>query len=725
VSQARRTNRKASPQQKVFRDTFKEFAFFGLSFLSLYLFASLLTYYPLDPSLSYSGGQIGEIRNYGGTVGAWLADILLNLFGYLAYVFAAIVPYVGWLISQNRHHDIFREPRDLIIPGIGFILIISAGCGLAIVHFAAEGTLLPSHAGGVLGMTIGKSLQSVFNPLGATLVLLILFFVGMTLLTGVSWLNVMDVLGYHTLRLLPIAKEKIATYAMPKLHYVLAKIWDYTKTASHKSASLTKEGSRKAWDSWQNYREDWQARRDHYDDEYYDDEEAHYDDEVIEKKQPAKKFTPSTVKTGTQKTAPRAAYHAVTAVNDELIEEELDPSTQSAYTIDYSVFDSTAAAYVADDEEALSLWITQACQQLKVDITVQAVNTGPVLTGFEILSNTELDTAHLDELAKALQQVLDVPYVRVIESMPNVFMIDVTNTTRQATYLQHLLKNSAYQNNPASLIIALGADVNANPVLVDLTRVPHMLIAGSDNAEKQMVLQSIIVSLICKSSPDYIRFALIDSHNQGFSTYDHLPHLLTPIIEDIDAVPALLQWCLEEMERRYRLMAQMKVRNIENYNHAVSNRTNDIDQEIEAFDATPLPYLVIMVQEMADLLVPECGKQIEELLILLVQKARAAGIHIILATQYPSINVVTGLLKTHIPTRIALQVNTKSESRTILGQMGAETLLGQGDMLYMTAGTGMPVRVHGSETSETEVKRLVHYLDKTYPSHFTYPMSEV
>lgn len=724
MSQARRTNRKASPQQKVFRDTFKEFAFFGLSFLSLYLFASLLTYYPLDPSLSYSGGQIGEIRNYGGAVGAWLADILLNLFGYLAYVFAAIVPYVGWLISQNRHHDIFREPRDLIIPGIGFILIISAGCGLAIVHFAAEGTLLPSHAGGVLGMTIGKSLQSVFNPLGATLLLLILFFVGMTLLTGVSWLHVMDVLGYHTLRLLPIAKEKIETHAIPKLHYFLGKMWGYTKTATHKSVSLTKEGSQKAWDSWQNYREDWQARRDHYDDEYYDDD-MHYDD-VAEKeaKQPVKPLPINTVKRENQKVTPHTAYHATTAVNDELIIEEATANIQTTYHIDYSVFDTTAADYIADDEEALSTWITQACQQLKVDITVQTVNTGPVLTGFEILSNTELDTAHLDELAKALEQVLDVPYVRVIESMPNVFMVDVANPTRQAVYLQHLLKNPAYQTNPASLIIALGADVNANPVLVDLTRIPHMLIAGSENSEKQMLLQSIIVSLVCKSSPDYIRFALIDSHNQGFSQYNHLPHLLTPIIEDIDAVPALLQWCLEEMERRYRLMAQMKVRNIENYNHVVSHKSDDIDQEIEAFDATPLPYLVIMVQEMADLLVPECGQQIEELLILLVQKARAAGIHIILATQYPSINVVTGLLKTHIPTRVALQVQTKSESRTILGQMGAETLLGQGDMLYMTAGTGMPVRVHGSEISDTEVNRLVNYLDKTYPSHFIYPINE-
>lgn len=688
MTQARRTYRRAaSPNQQPIEYGLREAVLFTFYAMGLYLLGSLLSYDARDPGWSFRG-QVEEIHNWGGIAGAWLADIFINLFGYFSYLFPIIVGYIGWLIFQRRHHDILAEPKNLIVPGIGFLLTLSAGCGLAIVHFSAESALLPSHAGGILGIVVGKSLQSVFSQLGATLFLIVLFFTGVTLLTGLSWLKVMDTFGFYTLLWLPIIQRFFLEQFLPLMLYYLQRLVGMIKNFFGAIWQRLAGWGRSLYRRWQDRRVAWQAERE----EFLDNDDYYIKDDPLT--QPADSSQPPLDTTVSAATT----TEAVTTRQDESLLPAL------------SLLDTPAAVSTpVVDTDALTQRLVEIFSTLQVTIEIKSIHSGPVVTGFEVQPTPMVD--NLEEVAEFLTQSLQLPVTHVVITKPGVLGIEIPHPEREVISLHELLSTADFQEHPSPLVIALGKDVVGQAVMVDLTRVPHLLLAGSDSAEKNIALHTMLLSLLYKATPQLLRLVLIDSVTLDLAMYTDLPHLLTPVITETARVLPTLQWCEQEMERRYRLMAEKSVRNIDGYNQMLL-QTEVTHTDTPPAVIEPLPYLVIVIPEMAEVMKTDIATAAEEIMTRLTQKARAAGIHLLLATQYPSINVITGLLKANMPNRIAFQVTSKSESRTILGQMGAETLLGSGDMLYMTAGTGIPVRVHGGFVSTYEVRRVVADLKK-------------
>jgi len=689
----------------------RELVLIGFGFLGVYLFVTLVTYNPLDPGLSHSG-QVTEVKNAGGVAGAYFADTLFYLFGYFAYLFPVMVAYLGWIIYQGQHHHILTEPRKWGIPIIGFAITLSAGCGLAIVHFATANVLLPSHAGGILGMAVGKTLESVFDQLGATLILLVLFFTGVTLSTGLSWLRVMDRLGYHTLHHLPILQTFLSEQIFPRVSAAFSKTYTTTKQVLYAVFLRTRETYDNLKLAWRERVAEWRhEHQDYEDDDYYDE---YFDEEERPDDKP-------------EKPARRGFFGRRTADADAEIDvdEFAQPVTQSHEEIETHPSSPSAKPFVLPplklledpplpeqdfDEEELSRRVVRLCRRLNFDVEVKAVYPGPVLNGVEIKALSDLPFPYLEDFNEALARAMRVTKVQTVETQPGLLSLEIANPHRHSIMLRHLLQTPEYADNHSRLCVALGRDLRGMPIIVDLNRIPHILMAGSDPDDKQMALHATLLSLLYKSTPQELRLALIASPQTEFTPYIDMPHLLTPISSEIATTLAVLHWCVQEMERRYHTMTELGVRNIEGYNELVRNDEKLEFLEEVASNHQTIPYLVIVIEEIAELMHHAEAQKAEDLISEIAQKSRSAGIHLLLATQYPTVNVVTGLLKNQITTRIAFRVENRTESRTILGQMGAENLLGQGDMLYMTAGTGSAVRVHGCEVSTEEVQDVVQYL---------------
>ncbi|MBE9561707.1 MAG: DNA translocase FtsK 4TM domain-containing protein [Proteobacteria bacterium] len=687
-SQAKRSNRKRiTKESKPIKYSLQEIVLISFYFMGFYLFISLFTYYGGDPGWGHSGSG-KEIQNIGGMFGAMFADIFLNSFGYFAYLFPVMVGYVGWLLYKGRHHEFLSEPKSLLTPGIGFLITLIAGCGLAIVHFTSDNTLLPTHAGGTLGQWVGNYLIGIVNPLGATLILLALFFTGVTLLTGLSWMRLADVVGYHTLVWLPIMKKYMSSQFLPWLSVNTKKTFKTTKQLSKIAGTNTKRLSKNAYTRWQKRRNEWREERKRYAEEYddYDDEDENY---YVEETKP------------------------VIPSPQPIVQKPVTPSLLPSIKL----LDAVSNISNPPAIKSLSQRMVDGFANIGIEIEVISVQAGPVLTIYEVNSITSINTNHLDDLDLALAEVLKLSKIKTIESQGETFHIEVPNWKRQSINLGELLTSTEYQTNLSSLAVALGKDIGGQPVIIDLTRIPNILIAGSDNLEKKTAINTFILSLLYKSAPETLRLLLIDNSTNDLAIYNDLPHLLTPIISDVQQVPNILLWCEQEMEHRYKLMSSMGVRGIEDYNQALLLQSG-ADNLNEAPET--LYHIVIIVNELSELMINDIEAKIEQSITNLTRKARAAGIHIVLATQYPTVNVITGLVKTNVPTRMAFKVTNKNESRTILGQLGAEDLLGQGDMLYMTAGTGMPVRVHGSVVSKSEVENVVTDLkSRATPKYIT------
>lgn len=717
MTQARRTRKVSTTNQKPIKHGLREILFIFFCFVGLYVFVSLLTYDPIDLIRSGDPGVVEDVKNKGGIAGLIFADILFNLFGYIAYLFPIMIGYLGWFIYQGKYYDILAEPKSLIIPTIGFALTLIAGCGLAIVHFSAEGALLPSYAGGLLGVVIGKNLESIFSQLGSTLLLIALFFTGVTLLTGLSWLKVMDILGFHTLRLLPVVEKYFAQRFLPWSLSYLKHAFDFIKLVLASLMKLLQKVLIALWDMIQTWREDWQERRNqkragyYQEDEYEDDDYFDTDDEPV---------TPS-------------FSHAQTATakveNIDETEVKVTPvwhhDGDSALPPLSLLSASSSKKPLLTEAEVTSL-VHQALQQLQLDAEIITIYIGPVLLGIELSPNTALDNAQLDELNANLLTIFKVKHAKIIKTQANTIGIELPNPHRQTIYLHELLQTHDYRDNLSPLTLAIGKEMNGKPVIVDLNRIPNVLIAGSYIQEKTIALHSFLLSILFKSVAETVKFILVDSHDYKLSYYNNLPHLLTPVIFKPEATLQALQWCVHEMEQRYRIIAKMGVRNIEGYNQAVLTAgTQETVENPPSQPLTTLPYIVVVISEVADLMHTELADTTEELISQLAQKARSAGIHLVIATQFPSANVITSLMKSNIPTRVAFQVTSKTESRLILGQMGAETLLGEGDMLYMTAGTGVPVRMHGCHVTDNEVQRVTSYLKKLgKPDYISFKIPE-
>ncbi|NOX09429.1 MAG: DUF87 domain-containing protein [Gammaproteobacteria bacterium] len=642
-----------------------------LSTIALYLLISLLSYNAQDPGWSQSGTS-ERVFNLGGAAGAWFADVFLYLFGYLAYLFPAMVAYSGWILFRGRDNTGDIDIHTLSIRWFGFFLTVIAGCGLFGLIFNVSVEQLPLNAGGVLGDLVSGALESRFSFIGAALFLLALSLTGVTLFTGLSWLLVMDLIG----------KAVLNSSYQSRLYALQAYAW------------------------WKGYQS--RKRR-----------------EVVvnaEKKRVSKRKP--------IKIEPLVKKVAVSARIDKERQVPLFDAPANSELPPLMLLDDAPPAetgYSAAALEAMSRLLEIKLQDFGVEAEVVEVQPGPIITRFELQPGQGVKASRISNLAKDLARSLSVSSVRVVEVIPgkSVIGIEIPNEQRELIALSEILKSQAYDASPSPLTLTLGKDIGGQPVVADLAKMPHLLVAGTTGSGKSVAVNAMILSLLYKTLPKDVRMILIDPKMLELSVYEGIPHLLTPVVTDMNEAASALRWCVVEMERRYKLMASMGVRSIANYNRKVREaeqqgepikdplykREEAIDPDAEPPILMPLPHIVIVIDELADMMMV-VGKKVEELIARLAQKARAAGIHLILATQRPSVDVITGLIKANIPTRIAFQVSSKIDSRTILDQSGAEQLLGHGDMLYLAPGTGLPMRVHGAFVSDQEVNKVASHLKK-------------
>ncbi len=639
--------------------------------LGLILFAALVTYRPTDAGFSHSGPG-GTVENAVGPVGAWIGDLLFLLFGNPAFLFPVLLMFAGWLAYRARQDG---EPvcrKTLLLRISGFLLTLGASCGLATLHFSGEG--LPHTAGGVLGDLVGNGLAGALSFLGATLLLLALWLAGVSVFTGVSWLAVMDAVGRGTLGLVDGVRGRIAGVR--------------DAAASRKAAQQRRE-------------------------------------EVREKK-----------KKTVRKTPPRIEPAIKPVAKSERAERERQVSLFGTGTPGeippLSLLDDPppeVAKYSEEALEAMSRLVELKLRDFGVEVEVVAVNPGPVITRFELQPAAGVKVSQISNLAKDLARALSAISVRVVEVIPgkSVVGLEIPNENRDLVTLGEILNSAAYDELKSPLALALGKDISGQSVVTDLARMPHLLIAGTTGSGKSVAINAMVLSLLYKATPEQVRLIMIDPKMLELSVYEGIPHLLAPVVTDMKEAANALRWCVAEMERRYMLMAALGVRNIGGFNRKVRDAASkgeplkdplwklpevyDEENPPEPEDLEPLPYIVVLIDELADMMMI-VGKKVEELIARLAQKARASGVHLILATQRPSVDVITGLIKANIPSRIAFQVSSRVDSRTILDQMGAEALLGHGDMLYLPPGTSVPERVHGAFVADAEVHRVVAHLTK-------------
>ncbi len=639
----------------------REGAMFVCAAIAVYLFIALLTYEPSDPGWSYSG-PIDQVANRGGVAGAWFADVFLHLFGYLAYLVPIMLAYSAWLVLKKRGEF---EARQFGFRLAGFLLALCAGAALATLQFTDLAHQLPQSAGGILGEVISVQLVRIFSFLGATLFLLALFLTGVTLATGLSWLWLIDTVGRLVLTLLG--------YLRPL---------------------------------WLRLREYWLGRR-------------------------ARLQREDTVKSETKKFTSRAPPRIEPVMKTIEVRERVQKERQvplfehPASLPPLALLDPAVPVKQGMSAAALEAMSRQVEFKLKdfgIEVQVVAVHPGPVITRFELQPMPGLKVSQITNLAKDLARSLSVISVRVVEVIPgkSVIGLEIPNEHRSIVRLSETLQAKAYDSASSPLTLALGKDISGQPVLVDLAKMPHLLVAGTTGSGKSVGINAMILSLLYNASPSDVRMIMIDPKMLELSVYEGIPHLLTPVVTDMKEAANALRWCVAEMDKRYRVMATLGVRNITGYNQRIkeAEKTGGLLDPFakfapgtEAPRLQHLPYIVVLVDEFADMMMV-VGKKVEDLIARLAQKARASGIHLILATQRPSVDVITGLIKANIPTRIAFQVSSKIDSRTILDQMGAEQLLGHGDMLYLPPGTAVPVRIHGAFVADHEVHKVVDHLKR-------------
>jgi len=634
--------------------------------LALILLWALASYDAGDPGFA-STGTGSRVDNAAGPLGAWISSFLYVLFGHAAYLFPVLLAVAGWLAYRSRTDAASASPRALALRAAGFLVTLATTCGLATLH--ASGAGLPETAGGILGQIVGGGLKSILSFLGATLLMLAVWLAGVSLFTGVSWLAVMDRVGRATLD---------------------AGEWLYAKYSELRERI---EGRRAA-----------QVRH-----------------EIVEKRK----------QTTTRKTPPRIEPVITPVEKSERVEKErqvpLFEAPAPGEIPPLKLLDDPPQAvggYSEEALEAMSRLVELKLKDFGVDVEVVEVHPGPVVTRFELSPAPGVKVSQISNLSKDLARALSAIAVRVVEVIPGkpTVGLEIPNEVRELVTLGEILKSRAYDEMKSPVALALGKDIGGQPVVADLARMPHLLIAGTTGSGKSVAINAMVLSLLYKATPDQVRLIMVDPKMLELSVYEGIPHLLAPVVTDMKEAANALRWCVAEMERRYRLMAALGVRNIGGYNRKVKDaegrgepipdplfRPEEHEEGAEAPALDSLPYVVVIIDELADLMMV-VGKKVEELIARLAQKARASGIHLVLATQRPSVDVITGLIKANIPSRIAFQVSARVDSRTILDQMGAESLLGHGDMLYLPPGTGVPQRVHGAFVSDAEVHRVVKHL---------------
>jgi DNA segregation ATPase FtsK/SpoIIIE, S-DNA-T family len=634
--------------------------------LALYLLVCLFTYDARDPSWT-NANQINLVHNFGGTFGAHVADLLRWIFGYVAYCFPLLLLLLGVQVLRERGERAVH-PWEPALRLIGSVFFFITGPALLYLDFGDD-PVPPQGAGGIIGLWVGYPLSQALNK-GAPLLLLAVFLVAVTLATGLSWFKVMDWTGQGVLQLFAWCRGKL-------------------RQAPQAMAAR-------------------QARNER---------------EVVKKADAVKQAKREPVRI---EPAPAPVTKSERAKLETQIPLFVGASTPGELP-PLSLLDEAppqGPGYSEETLEVLSRQVEFKLKDFKIDAKVVGAYPGPVITRFEMEPAAGVRGSQVSSLDKDIARGLSVVSVRVVDVIPgkNVIGLEIPNTHKQVVYLSEILRSDKYDQLKSPLALALGKDIGGRPVVVDLAKMPHLLVAGTTGSGKSVAVNAMVLSLLYKASAKDVRMIMIDPKMLELSVYEGIPHLLAPVVTDMKEAANALRWCVAEMERRYKLMAAVGVRNLGGFNKKVKDaenagqplldplfRPNPDMPNLAAEPLEPLPYIVIIIDEFADMMMI-VGKKVEELIARLAQKARAAGVHLVLATQRPSVDVITGLIKANIPTRIAFQVSSKIDSRTILDQSGAEALLGHGDMLYLPPGTATPERVHGAFVDDHEVHHVVAWL---------------
>jgi S-DNA-T family DNA segregation ATPase FtsK/SpoIIIE len=647
----------------------------------LYLALILWGFERGDPGWSHAA-VVDRVANPGGRFGAWLADLLLYLFGFSAWWWVALL-FVLLAWGYHRLSHLFGgDRRPLLIALAGFVVLLVASCGLEAMRFWSLKAALPLAPGGMLGHEVGRHVAQFLGYTGGTLVLLVLAMIGFSLFTGASWIVIAERCGL-----------------------LLEGAW---------------VGARTLWDDWQDRRHGRavaEQREVVVESERRKVEESPLPPLRIE---PVESVVPAAPKAIARAEKERQAPLFFDAPGGALPPLHLlaEPSHNPA--------DLPAPETL----EFTSRLIERKLADFNVEAKVLTAHPGPVVTRYEIEPAVGVKGSQIVGLAKDLARALSLVSIRVVETVPgkSCMALELPNPKRQIVRLSEIIGSQAYHGMHSPLSMAMGKDIGGQPVVVDLAKMPHLLVAGTTGSGKSVGVNAMILSLVYKSEPKDVRMIMVDPKMLELSIYEGIPHLLAPVVTDMTKAANALNWCVGEMERRYKLMSALGVRNLSGFNAKINEAKKagehipnpfslTADTEIGPEPLEPMPYIVVVIDELADLMMV-VGKKIEELIARLAQKARASGIHLILATQRPSVDVITGLIKANIPTRIAFQVSSKIDSRTILDQMGAEALLGQGDMLFLAPGTGLPIRVHGAFVADEEVHHVVDHLKKVGPPDY-------
>ena len=872
-----------------FQRVLREAIMWALFAIALLLVACLLTYSPEDPGWTHIEPR-NEVRNLGGPVGAWFADVALSLFGYFAYLLPFAIAWSAWLTLRGMDDEAETRVQRLALRLFGFLLTLAAGSALAGILLAAVPVNLPYGIAGGVGQLVGGKLVAHFHQSGALLLLAPLFLAGITFFTGLSWLRVLDGIGWLTLLawdagerlvrwfLRPAVKDKTPGHASPPappLHETgshsarhhhpgpltgfgprseeesvderelvderdllelsgsatgsqagdfpdhrrmeqvgqtglagqkgmaglagptgqggrggqsdQSRLAEVAGNAPATAIPRTRAGGRPSADSAGVEREPLtpratttfqgraatgsQAKHEpasrtgtspsfSLDDLLEDDPDAEISPGVGASSSPrpdpvtaSTSATRSRSRDGTRQPisaavpplapasvpapapAPAAAPALAPAGQHGRVGTAPTPAPLAPWEEESSELPPLALldearrsgkGYTKEQLDELSRQVEIKLADFGVSVQVVAVHPGPVVTLFEMMPAPGTKASKITGLSRDIARALSTISVRVVEVIPgkSVIGLEIPNNFRETVVLREILGSNAYLDAKSPLTIALGTNISGHPVVADLARMPHALIAGTTGSGKSVALNAMILSLVYKAGPRDVRLIMVDPKMLELSVYEGIPHLLTPVVTDMKEAANALRWCVAEMERRYKLMARLGVRNITGYNRKIAEAeaagepipdplyslARDLPTAMESPPAlVHLPYIVVIIDELADMMMV-VGKKVEELIARLAQKARASGIHLLLATQRPSVDVLTGLIKANIPTRMAFQVSSRIDSRTILDQMGAEHLLGNGDMLYLPPGTSIPHRVHGAFVDDHEVQQVVEFL---------------
>lgn len=760
---------------------------------ALFLFLSVATFDSADPGWSQTGFS-NNVKNAAGPVGAWVADILFWSFGYLAWVIPFGVAFIGWFLFQNNKSLYDLDYLTIGLRVIGSILLAIGIAGIMSINIDDMVTVT---SGGMVGEAISLSLIPFFSVVGTNLLLLCFVCTGVTLVTGISLLSLVDGIGSYSIWSFNKSKEIPLMLGFDGSSRLKLEDKSASKDTQNLPASTTNGSHNIAITSMRpepsldpdmvnSDVHNADDKDDLSEDVIQEDVDVPVDKASLKEDKEGKKhqglsafsnlFKPKPV---TVEVVNEEADEAPVILQPESASENVEVSTQisdeqpvakaqqkvaqdqqrvakpeqkteadlkPAVTVGvpgakplktFEQIDSVPEGDVPSfdlldrpnknqnpiSEEELEL-IARLVEDKLADFNVEAqvvgVYPGPVITRFELDLAPGVKVSKITGLSKDLARAMSAMSVRVVEVIPGKSFIglELPNKTRETVFLSEVISCKKFQNNPSNLAMVLGADISGEPVVVDLAKMPHLLVAGTTGSGKSVGVNVMILSLLYKSTPEDVRFIMIDPKMLELSVYEGIPHLLSEVVTDMKEAANALRWCVGEMERRYRLMSALGVRNLKGFNAKVVKAqeegtpikdplwSTEQSMDLEAPALEKLPSIVVVVDEFADMMMI-VGKKVEELIARIAQKARAAGIHLVLATQRPSVDVITGLIKANIPTRIAFQVSSKIDSRTILDQQGAETLLGMGDMLYLPPGTGVPTRVHGAFVDDHEVHAVV------------------